>query len=96
MTTTFQPYRKLFFYFRESPIFLEANKKHFSEKAISNWKTQSKTNTLISKTLGALAVDPGQKSKEEKGHSKAEAKMAQELAMEIAMGMDGKKEKPKA
>ena len=72
----------------------ETNKKHFSEKAISNWKTQSKTNTLISKTLGALAVDSGQKSRTE-SHSKAEAKMAQELAMEIAMGMDGKKEKPK-
>ena len=72
----------------------QTNKKHFCKKAISNWKTQSKTNTLISKTLGAFSADAGQKSRTE-SHSKAEAKMAQELAMEIAMGMDGKKEKPK-
>ena len=40
-------------------------------------------------------MDPGSKNKEDKNNisSRAEAKMAQELAMEIALGMDGKKQK---
>ena len=70
---------------------------------MSAWKQQSHANALISKTLSAFTVDPGKSSmsKEEKGKAhlmtKAESKQAQELAMEIAMGIDvdGKKEKPK-
>merc|ERR1719350_2135880 len=75
-------------------------KKDRSEKAKSSWKQQSHANTLISKTLNSFGSDPKKpttKSKDEGKHgvTKAESKMAQELAMELAMGVDVKKDKAK-
>jgi len=62
-------------------------KKDKTQSLSSKWKMQTHQSALLSKTLNALALNPGQE-KNGQFRPKSESKQAQELALEIAGSID--------
>ena len=68
-------------------------KKEVSGKAKENWKIQARQNALLNKTVGAFQFSPKNKDGTEKVMTKAESKLAQEMALKIAATLDDKTKK---
>ena len=68
-------------------------KKEVSGKAKENWKIQARQNALLNKTVGAFQFSAKNKDGTEKVMTKAESKLAQEMALKIAATLDDKTKK---
>ena len=68
-------------------------KKEVSGKAKENWKIQARQNALLNKTVGAFQFSAKNKDGTEKVMTKAESKLAQEMALKIAATIDDKTKK---
>ena len=68
-------------------------KKEVSGKAKENWKIQARQNALLNKTVGAFQLSAKNKDGTEKVMTKAESKLAQEMALKIAATLDDKTKK---
>ena len=81
-----EEWRKEIVHINEALQYL-TRKKDKTQSLSSKWKMQTHQSALLSKTLNALALNPGQE-KNGQFKPKSESKQAQELALEIAGSID--------